>query len=91
MSRWLTSQRAYAKKEAERLRSIAWSDAGVRDRVRKLLVLAPWAVPIYALFGQGVVLDGWNGLRYAAQRAIAEAMIARELGRARRPRSQETR
>ena len=91
MSRWLVSQRGYARKEAERLRSITWSDAGVRDRVRKLFVVAPWAVPIYTLFGQGVVLDGWNGLRYAAQRAIAEAMIARELGRALRPGSQQTR
>jgi glycosyltransferase involved in cell wall biosynthesis len=82
MRRWLASQRAYAGQEAERLRSIPWSEASARDRVRKLLVLAPWAVPAYTLFGQGVVLDGWSGVRYAAQRAIAETLIARELGRA---------
>ncbi len=81
MSRWLASQRDYARQEAKRLRSLGWSEAGTRDRVRKMLIVAPWAVPAYALFGQGVALDGWSGLRYAAQRALAEVFIARALVR----------
>jgi len=81
MSRWLASQRDYARQEAERLRALSWSKAGTRDRVRKMLIVAPWAVPAYALFGQGVVLDGWSGLRYAVQRALAEVFIARALVR----------
>jgi glycosyltransferase involved in cell wall biosynthesis len=79
MSRWLASQRGYARQEAERLVALSWSEAGTRDRVRKMLVVAPWAVPAYALFDQGVVLDGWSGLRYAAQRGLAEVFIARAL------------
>jgi glycosyltransferase involved in cell wall biosynthesis len=81
MSRWLHSQRRYARQEAERLRARSWSESGLRDRVRKLLVIAPWAVPACALFAQGVVLDGPSGWRYAAQRALAEAFIAGALVR----------
>jgi hypothetical protein len=80
-SRWLASQRRYADQEAERLGAVEWSAAGVRDRVRKALFLAPWLVPAYTLFGKGVALDGWPGLRYAAERAIAEGFIARALAR----------
>lgn len=75
-SRWLASQRQYARQEAERLCALSWREAGARDRVRKMLIVAPLTVPAYALFGQGVVLDGWRGLRYAAQRALAEVFIA---------------
>jgi glycosyltransferase involved in cell wall biosynthesis len=78
-SRWLASQRRYARQEAERLRALPWTAAGVPDLVRKTVVLAPWIVPSYTLFGRGVVLDGWRGLRYAAERAIAEVFIARAL------------
>ncbi len=79
MGRWLASQRGYARHEAERLRALSWSQSSMRDRVRKMLIIAPWAVPAYALFGQGVVLDGWSGLRYGAQRALAEVFIAHAL------------
>lgn len=79
MSRWLASQRAYARQEAKRLHSLRWSESPLRDRVRKMLFVAPWLVPAYTLFGQGVVLDGWWGMRYAAQRALAEIFIARAL------------
>ncbi len=79
MGRWLASQRGYALHEAERLRALSWSQSSMRDRVRKMLIIAPWAVPAYALFGQGVVLDGWSGLRYGAQRALAEVFIAHAL------------
>jgi glycosyltransferase involved in cell wall biosynthesis len=78
-SRWLASQRRYARQEGDRLRALPWTAAGVPDVVRKSLILAPWVVPAYILFGRGVVLDGWRGLRYAAERAIAEIFIARAL------------
>jgi glycosyltransferase involved in cell wall biosynthesis len=81
LGRWLASQRRYARHEAERLRALSWQASGLRDRVRKLLVIAPWAVPAYVLAVQGVILDGLAGWRYAAQRALAEVFIASALGR----------
>jgi glycosyltransferase involved in cell wall biosynthesis len=77
MKRWIASQRTYARQEAQRLRAVPWSRSNRRDRVRKLLVVAPWAVPAYVLFGRGVLLDGLIGLRYAAERGLAELFIAR--------------
>lgn len=81
MSRWVSSQRGYARQEAARLRSLSWAEASQRDRVRKMLIVAPWAVPAYVLFVQGVLLDGWSGLRYAWQRSLAEVFIAKALVR----------
>jgi glycosyltransferase involved in cell wall biosynthesis len=74
--RWLASQRRYAHQEAERLATIRWSQAGLRDRIRKTVIVAPWTVPLYTLLGRRVALDGLRGLRYALERAIAEALIA---------------
>jgi glycosyltransferase involved in cell wall biosynthesis len=82
LAHWLASQRKYARQEAERLRSLPWSGACTRDRVRKALVVAPWLVPLYALLAKGGLRDGRRGLRYAAERAIAETFIARALLRA---------
>jgi hypothetical protein len=45
-------------------------------------VVAPWLVPLYALLAKGGLRDGRRGLRYAAERAIAETFIARALLRA---------
>jgi hypothetical protein len=46
-----------------------------------MLIVAPWAVPAYVLFVQGVLLNGWRGLRYAWQRSLAEVFIAKALVR----------
>jgi hypothetical protein len=43
------------------------------------MVVTPWLVPIYCLtVGRGV-LDGWEGLYYAAQRGVAEGILALRL------------
>lgn len=77
--RWLASQRKYARLEADRLRTVPWARLRVRDRVRRVGVIAPWLVPLYVLFVAGVVLDGRAGWRYARERAVAEYLIAKEL------------
>jgi glycosyltransferase involved in cell wall biosynthesis len=77
LERWLTSQRIYAKQEADRLTSRAPSTP--LDRVRRLAWPAPIAILFYVLFVKGCVLDGWPGWYYALQRAVAEALLALEL------------
>jgi glycosyltransferase involved in cell wall biosynthesis len=69
-------QRRYADLEARYLWSQPWSTLNWRKRLRRLLFIAPWAAPAFALFGKGVILDGLPGLKYAWERAQAEGLIA---------------
>lgn len=73
---FIARQRRYARVEAEYLWSQHWSELNWRKRLRRLLVVAPWAAPAFALFGKGVILDGIPGLKYAWERAQAETLIA---------------
>ena len=79
--RYVEAQGRYAKLEAERLRGAALSKLSWSGRLRKLRIVAPWAVPLWVLFGRGLLLEGGRGLAYARQRFVAEKMIARELWR----------
>lgn len=74
-------QRRYAELEADYLLGLPWSQTGWRKRLRRMLVIAPWAAPLYVLLAQGVILDGRRGLRYAWERAQAEWLIAVALAR----------
>jgi hypothetical protein len=50
-----------------------------QDRLRKLMFVTPWLVPIYCLtVGKGFK-DGWHGLYYAMQRGVAEVILALKL------------
>lgn len=77
--RWLASQRRYAVLEAQRLRSLGYRQMRRRDIVRRMIVLAPWLVPLYCLAVLCVWLDGRAGWRYVKERTVAECLIAREL------------
>ena len=46
------------------------------DKMRKLLIVVPLAMPIYLLLVRGLIFDGWNGWYYAFQRTVAEMMLA---------------
>lgn len=72
-------QSRYAQLEAGYLAGTRWSDLGASQKVRRLLFIAPWLVPVYALLFRGVAFDGIAGLRYAWERAIAETLIAKAL------------
>jgi glycosyltransferase involved in cell wall biosynthesis len=76
---WLAAQDRYARLECDVLRAARWGDLKWSDRVRRLLVIAPWLVPLYCLFLRGGVFDGRAGLLYAAQRAIAETILSARL------------
>ena len=75
-SAWLASQDRYARLECELLVSTPWARLGWRDRLRRMVWITPWLVPLYCLtVGRGL-LDGRRGLFYALQRGIAEALLS---------------
>ena len=84
---WLRSQKLYAKLETQKLRGTRWRELEWPDRIRKLRVVAPIAMPLYCLFVKGGILDGRAGLYYAYQRMLAELTLSRSLfENGRRPR-----
>lgn len=72
-------QKRYMKQEAEMLRTRDPRALTVAGRIRKLIVVAPFAVVVHALFVRGLILDGIPGLRYAWERFMAELILSREL------------
>ena len=74
-SRWLRSQWRYAREEAELIDQGAWATLSWSARARKLLFAAAPAAFVLALFWRGAALDGWPGLLYALERAVAELLI----------------
>ena len=79
LSRWLDSQKGYARDEAALLEQSDAMDLGWRDRIRTLIGLAPIFMFVYVYFVRGAVLDGRYGLYYALQRAYAELLLSLEL------------
>ena len=80
-ARWRAAQQRYAVLEAGHLTRLSWGEMRWSDRVRRLGWPAPLLVLSHVLVGKGCLLDGRAGFAYAWQRAVAEAMIARELWR----------
>jgi glycosyltransferase involved in cell wall biosynthesis len=83
LSRWLAAQARYAEAEARHLRAADWRALGWADRVRRLVVVAPWLVPLHCLVVKRGLLDGLPGWHYALQRGIAEAALSLKLIEAR--------
>ncbi|MBE0612767.1 MAG: glycosyltransferase family 2 protein [Burkholderiales bacterium] len=79
LSHWVASQDRYMRLEAKKLLDSGWVDLGWPDRIRKLRVVAPFAMLFYCLFLQGLVLDGRAGLFYSFQRAFAELLLSLHL------------
>lgn len=73
---WLRAQARYVKLESSKLAKSKWQDLSWADRIRKLRVVAPIAMPLYCLFVRGGILDGRAGLYYAFQRALAELLLS---------------
>jgi glycosyltransferase involved in cell wall biosynthesis len=76
LRRWLSSQVSYADLEAKKLLASTPETLSRRDRVRRWQIIAPGAVLFYCLVIRGGMLDGWAGLFYAFQRALAELMLS---------------
>jgi glycosyltransferase involved in cell wall biosynthesis len=78
-ARFVDRQRKYMREEAVKLRNANPHSLSMSGRVRKLIVVAPFAVVFHSLFVKGLLLDGWPGLRYAWERFVAELILSREL------------
>lgn len=74
LRRWLNSQARYAELEGERINKHEALD--FKDRLRLCLVVVPPAIFFYCLVIRGGIFDGWPGLYYAFQRALAEFMLS---------------
>ncbi len=83
LRRFLDRQKKYMREEAAKLRATPWKALPASGRIRKLRVVAPFVTLLYALLGKRTILDGRAGLRYAAERFLAEAVLSIELFRSR--------
>ena len=77
--RFVARQRVYMRNEAEKIRR--GENLNFAGRVRKLRVVAPFAVLVQTLFVKGLILDGVAGLHYVLERVVAELILSRELFR----------
>lgn len=79
LARWLWAQDRYSALEAEWLLDKPLSELRIQDRLRRMLLITPWLVPLYCLTVKRGAFDGWAGLYYALQRGVAEAVLALKL------------
>jgi glycosyltransferase involved in cell wall biosynthesis len=77
--RFVDRQRRYMQQEAVKLRATPSSRLNVAGRIRKLIVVAPFAVLVHTLFIKRLLLDGVAGLHYTFERVVAELILSREL------------
>ncbi len=78
-SRWLASQDGYALREADKLLLANPKRLPLQDRLRRLILPAPFVAFFYTLLVKGVFLDGWAGWFYAWQRMAAETILSLRL------------
>jgi glycosyltransferase involved in cell wall biosynthesis len=78
-TRFLDRQKRYMRQEAHKLRHADPRSLTMAGRLRKLIVVAPFAVLVHTLFVKGLILDGVPGLRYTWERFVAELILSREL------------
>ena len=75
LSRWFAAQQRYMELEAAKLLTVSGDQLDTADRIRRLRIIAPWAVFIYCL-AKGGILDGAAGIYYACQRFVAEFLLS---------------
>ncbi len=81
LRRFMARQKKYMRDEAAKLRATPWRALNTAGRIRKLRVVAPFAVALHTLFAKRAILDGRAGWRYVVERFLAEVILARELFR----------
>jgi glycosyltransferase involved in cell wall biosynthesis len=79
LSHWIQAQDRYAKLEARHLLSRPLGELNFQDRLRRKIFFAAPAMFFYLLFARGLILDGWPGWFYVAQRTIAELLLSMRL------------
>jgi glycosyltransferase involved in cell wall biosynthesis len=78
-ARFVERQRVYMRQEAVKLRTADPRTLNFASHLRRLIVVAPFAVLVHTLLVKRVILDGWPGLIYAWERFVAELMLSRAL------------
>jgi glycosyltransferase involved in cell wall biosynthesis len=76
LPRWVASQDRYARIEADKLCNSRGKSLRLPERIRRLRVVAPFAMLFYCLFVKGLILDGWAGIFYSFQRTFAELLLS---------------
>lgn len=76
LGQWLAAQARYMKLEAEKLSTAPSEELGLADRLRRMIVVAPFVMLLFCLFVRGNIFDGWPGIFYALQRTTAEAILS---------------
>jgi glycosyltransferase involved in cell wall biosynthesis len=79
LSRWLASQRRYAREEVDYLMKADAKFLSRVDRMRLAGWAAPMAILVYTLLVKGCVFEGWPGWYYVLQRLLAETLLALEI------------
>lgn len=77
--RFVQRQRRYMREEAAKLRAADSRELNLAGRVRKLVIVAPFAVLVHTLFIKRLLLDGLPGLHYTFERVVAELILSREM------------
>ena len=86
LRRFIARQKKYMRDEAAKLRETPGRALNAPGKIRKLRVVAPFAVALHTLFVRRAILDGRAGWRYALERVLAELILSRELLRPERGR-----
>jgi glycosyltransferase involved in cell wall biosynthesis len=79
LSHWIQAQDRYAILEAKHLLAKPLNELNFQDRLRRRIFFAAPAIFLYLLFARGLILDGWPGWFYVAQRTIAELLLSMRL------------
>jgi hypothetical protein len=79
LARWLQSQDRYAALECDHLLRASGDNLSWQDKLRRMMFVAPFLVPLYCLLARGLLFDGWAGLHYTFQRTVAEAILSIKL------------
>lgn len=79
LSRWLDSQRNYARQEAEHLTGADTDTLRRVDRLRSWIWPMPAVMFLYTYVLRGGFMDGWPGLQYSLERTYAELLLSLEL------------
>ena len=79
LSHWLWAQDRYAALEVQKLLAHRTEDLPMQDRLRRMIVPAPFVVFFYTLLVKGLILEGWPGWYYVLQRTLAEIILSLRL------------
>ena len=76
---WLLAQDRYATLECAHLYATSWKQLSLQDKLRRMIVITPFLVPVYCLFIRGLAFSGLPGWHYTFQRCIAECILSIKL------------